>query len=135
MKRNNWRFILLGLVFLFIFIPSAEAKKKLFVSSTSSSVTVRPRLRADRRALIINFGGLGLAKSIDYFLSYQSDGVPQGVQSTLKPQGGSASRELLFGTCSKNVCRYHQNITEMRLVVTTYLKSGKKITKSFRVKP
>jgi len=115
------------------------AKKKLSLKKTpaksSSSVSISPRLRSDRKALLVNFSGLSAANSVSYTLSYNANGIPQGVGGTITPTQNTASRELLFGTCSKNVCTYHRNISEMRFVVTTQLKSGKKLTKSFRVKP
>jgi hypothetical protein len=139
MKINKRHFWLACLVFLLISASPVQAKKKLFgsvtVSKSTAGVVVRPRLRADRLALLIDFSNLNLAKSVDYLLSYESNGVDQGVAGSIKPEGSSTNRELLFGTCSKNVCRYHQNITGMKLVVTINLKSGKKIIKPFRVKP
>lgn len=117
----------------------ALAKKKLSVGGQTGAggnvFTVSPRLRGDHLALNIYFGGLNLTNSVSYTLSYTSSGIAQGVAGTIKPAGNSISRQLLFGTCSKNVCRYHQNITDMRLVVTSSMKSGKKVTKSFRIKP
>lgn len=118
------------------------AKKKLFsgtssrgVSLPTAGVVVRPRLRVDRRALVVNFSGLTRTTSVVYTLSYTAAGVGQGVSGTIKPIEDLTSRELLFGTCSKNVCTYNRNITGMKFIVTSYLKSGKKVVKSFRVKP
>lgn len=139
--KNRIAKVTLGLlVMVFLFNPPvAEAKKKLAarktVSQGVSGVIVSPRLRADRRALLVNFGNLTLANSVSYTLSYTANGIPQGVAGTITPTENTASRELLFGTCSKNVCTYHRNITGMKFGVASSLKSGKKVIKTFRVKP
>jgi len=117
------------------------AKKKIItrktqtVVSSGSRLVVKPRLRSDRRALIIDFSNLGVVTSFSYTLEYTSNGVPQGVSGTITPRGEeSIQRELLFGTCSRNVCRYHTGIKNMRLTVTSTLKSGIRVQKSFRIK-
>lgn len=96
---------------------------------------VSAKLRSDRRALIVNFKNLSQVKSLSYTLSYKAGGISQGVVGTITPKTDTAKRELLFGTCSKNVCRYHKNIKEMKLVVTAKFKSGKKLIKTFKVYP
>lgn len=86
-------------------------------------------------ALIVNFNNLQKARQVFYTLSYQSDGVDQGVAGTIDASmGNNLTRELLFGTCSSGVCRYHQNLADMKLEVTSELASGKKTLKRFRVR-
>ncbi len=53
-------------------------------------------------------------KSIEYELTYSTkDQDSQGVFSTAKPDrgassfGGNFERDITLGTCSKNVCKYH----------------------------
>lgn len=112
------------------------AKKRVRVSGGSGvSGYSSARLRSDRRAILVNFYNLRSTKQISYILTYNANGIPQGVQGSVLPSAGSTQRELLFGTCSKNVCTYHYGITEMRLVVTTTLRSGRTSTKSYRIKP
>lgn len=117
------------------------AKKKIIrrsgsgVVSTGTRLVIKPRLRSDRRALIVNFSNLGVVSSFSYELNYDSNGIPQGVAGTVTPSGeGSTQRELLFGTCSRNVCRYHTGISGMKFIVTSTLKSGLRVRKTFRVK-
>lgn len=129
---------LLSLILILLHNQSVLAKKRIIRATRtglSYGITIAPKLRSDRLALIINFAGLLRATSVSYTLSYNTNAIPQGVVGTIIPSQDTAQRELLFGTCSRNVCRYHTNLTSMRLVVTTTLKTGQKLVKSFRVKP
>ncbi|MBI3384609.1 hypothetical protein HY030_00235 [Candidatus Gottesmanbacteria bacterium] len=93
------------------------------------------KLRSDRLALLVTFLNLNDLRDVSYSLTYSGSGVDQGVQGSIAPSGqGSTSRELLFGSCSKNVCVYHQNIKNMRLVITAQTTSGKSIVKKYLVK-
>ena len=128
--------LLANLVF---FSPPVLAKKLVHRVSqpvkSASSITIKPKLRGDRLALIVNFNNLGQASSLSYELTYEANGIPQGVRGQITPSGeNSTQRELLFGTCSGNVCTYHQNIKNMKFTVTSTLKSGGKIIKPFKVK-
>lgn len=129
------------IIALFIFTQSQPvlAKKSLFKQTSpgtsGNSVIISPKLRSDRLALIVNFSNLLTAKSVSYSLTYNSQGVAQGIAGSIKPETNVSSRELLFGTCSSGVCRYHTNLTNMRFVVTIKSKSGNQFTKSYRVKP
>lgn len=126
------------------FIKTAEAKvlpqaKKSVQKSTTvakvSGIGIYPRLRADRRALIVNFTNLQNASAVSYFLTYKTSTQDEGVMGALTLGSSSnATIELLFGTCSKNVCRYHTNIKDMRLEISYTLKSGKKYLKKYRIR-
>lgn len=104
-------------------------------AQAASGLTISAKLRADRKALFVSFGNLNKVVSVVYTLMYKTDGVDQGVSGTLSAVSGSgSSRELLFGTCSSGVCRYHQNITNMKLEVVSELPSGKRTLKRFRIR-
>lgn len=140
MKARVLKVTLVFLVFLFIISSQiTQAKKRLPIGGKvvrgGVGVIISPKLRSDRLALIVGFGGLLRANSVSYTLSYNANGIPQGVAGTIRPTQDSTKRELLFGTCSAGVCRYHTNIKGMKLVVTSYLKSGKRAIKTFRIKP
>lgn len=113
---------------------SLTAKTKMVNSNKSTSVF--PKLRKDKKALIVSFGNLGFAKSVEYSLIYRTQDHEEGAGGSINMQteSGGATRELLFGTCSKTVCRYHTNISNMRLEVISQLKSGKKTLKRYRIK-
>lgn len=135
---------ILGIVIIFLFLlfanqQSLYAKKKLPSGGKATrggvGAITSPKLRSNRLALIVNFSGLLKTNSVSYTLSYNANGIPQGVMGTITPTSDTTQRELLFGTCSAGVCRYHTKITNMKFVVTSNLKSGKRAIKTFRVKP
>lgn len=118
-------------------LPQAVGKKVVSsnkTSAVSSSVTVSPRLRADRKALLVSFGGLTSATSVSYTLTYNQNGQNEGAGGSITPDSATASRELLFGTCSSGVCRYHTNIKNMKFEVVSKLKSGKVVKRRFGIR-
>lgn len=133
------------IVFFLLFVSSAVLPTPIMAkrlihqgkkpNQNLSRIIIKPKIRSDRLALIVNFNNLDQASSILYELTYEADGIPQGVRGTITPAGeNSTQRELLFGTCSRNVCTYHQNIKNMKFTATSTLKSGGKVIKPFRVK-
>lgn len=129
--------ITIGLIFIF----SGAVKAKLLPrfkgvnsSRQQSGLVISPKLRSDRKALVVTFSNLQKVNSVTYTLMYQTNGENQGVNGTLDSSSGSnVSRELLFGTCS-DVCRYHQNISNMKLEVVSLLPNGKQTLKRYRIK-
>lgn len=118
-------------------LPQAKAAQQTGVvkKASGSGIIVSPKLRSDRKALFIYFANLQNAKSVSYTLTYKTNDQEEGAGGTLTLDGSAnATRELLFGTCSKNVCRYHTNISDMRLEVSYTLTSGKKFLKRYRIK-
>lgn len=116
-------------------LPQSKSNSKTVVKkSQGSGISVAPRLRRDRQALIVYFGNLQNAQSVSYMLIYKTDGQTEGAGGSVKPSEGDATRELLFGTCSKNVCRYHPNLSSMTFEVNAQLKSGKNLLKRYRIK-
>lgn len=111
------------------------ATKSKTSKAGSSNVPVTYRFRRDRKALFVYFRNLKKAKSVSYTLAYQTDGKEEGVAGTIDPASGDqATRELLFGTCSAGVCRYHPNIKNIRFEATIELLSGKILTKRYRIR-
>lgn len=118
-------------------LPSKSAKKttKQAPKRGGSGVVVSAKLRSDRKAVNVYFANLNLAQSVSYTLSYQTDGKQEGVGGSIDPKGVySTSRELVFGTASGGVYRYHSNISGAKLEIITNLKSGKKSIKRFKIK-
>lgn len=126
-------------------LPQAAKAKKVSVSKTSSgtSIGVSPRLRADKKAVIVYFSNLKNAKSVAYQLTYkqvsssggktssQDEGAMGGINIAGK---SNTSQEILFGTCSKNVCRYHAGVNDVRLEVSYTSVNGKKYLKKYKIK-
>ncbi len=116
-------------------LPQSKAAKTKVTKQTVTGISVTPKLRKDRKALFIYFNNLQNSTNVSYTLIYKTEGREEGAGGSVrKDEGNSTSRELLFGTCSKTVCRYHTNITDMRLEVTTMLKSGKTSLKRYKIK-
>lgn len=109
-------------------LPRFRGVKKTVGSSVSA------RLRGDRKALNVSFSNLKKARNVMYILMYQTNGKDEGVSGSIDLSSDSTTRELLFGTCSSGVCRYHTSITNMKLEVTSEMTSGKKTLKRFRIR-
>ena len=117
--------------------PRGSTKTTAPVGKTSSNtrgVKAQIRFRADRRGLLINFSEFNNINSVTYVLTYTSNGVPQGVRGTVTAETATDQKELLFGTCSHGVCRYHTNITNAHLIIDSKLSSGLIIRKPYRIK-
>ena len=134
--------ITIGLVFVFSgaveakllprFQGSGNVGSKQTVSY--SGLIISPKIRSDRQALIVTFSNLQKVTNVTYTLTYQTNGEDQGVSGTLDSSSGSSvTRDLLFGTCS-DVCRYHQNISNMKLEVVSLLSNGRQTMKRYKVK-
>ncbi len=126
---------------LFLFIKEAEAKvlpqaKKgqTTMVKSSSGIIVTPRLRADRRALIVYFANLQNTKAVSYSLTYNTRTQREGAMGSVGLASPSTSQELLFGTCSKNVCTYHTGLNNAKLEVSYTTKAGKKYIKRYKIK-
>ncbi len=139
------KFILLMIIGgVFVFTGVVEAKllprftrtnKTAGQRTVSSGLVVSPKLRRDRLALIITFSNLQKVNNVTYTLMYQTNGKDEGVSGTIDSSAGtSVTRELLFGTCSAGVCRYHPNITNMKLEIISELSNGKQTLKRYKIK-
>ena len=135
--------VALVLIFSIAFsLPSQVlAKKKLTRFRQSDlperpyGVWVKPKLRSDHNALVLAFGGLDYANSLNYTLTYASDAIAQGVQGSHQPETNNFQTEFLFGTCSGTDCTYHQNITDMILEIKINLKTNKTLTQRYQINP
>lgn len=146
MRRIITALLALSLISLFLCFPSLAAKQRpprgwKSTSQTPARTYTRTRgvktsvrFRSDRRGLLINFGEFGNVVSVTYTLTYTSDGVAQGAMGTVAPESAGQQREVLFGTCSAGVCRYHTNIQNARLVIDSKLSSGLTVRKPYRIK-
>ncbi len=144
MKKYTLALLIVTSFFL-ILPPFAHAKKTVpqaraatstgKVVSASKGVTTSVKFRSDRRAVVATFSNLSVASNVTYSLSYDSKGMTQGAGGSLKGDAGdTTTRELLFGTCSSGVCRYDSGITNAKLVITTTLKTGKKVVRTYKLK-
>jgi len=146
MKKISYIFVftlVLTILSASLSASSVSAKKLLpflrkatgVTTSTSSGVTSSVKFRGDRLGIIITLGSLQAAYKVDYFLSYQTKGITQGASGSITDTSiGSATRDIIFGSCSKGVCRYDSGISNAKFVITIYLNSGRKIVRSYRLK-
>ncbi|PIS14423.1 hypothetical protein COT64_02655 [Candidatus Shapirobacteria bacterium CG09_land_8_20_14_0_10_39_12] len=131
---------LFSLLFLFGTQPVYAAKKRVWsTQSTAVTTATRPtysvKFRSDHRALNVIFNNVSTANSVTYELTYLSGDLDKGVFGSILPKEGNyATRLILFGTCSKTVCTYHKNITNMEFKITAKLKSGKTSIKKYKIK-
>lgn len=67
--------------------------------------------------------------AISYELSYNAEGVDRGVVGNVdtSKKKGEYEQEILFGTCSKNVCKYDKGVENGTL--TLKIKKGKRVLK------
>ena len=115
-------------------VPKVRQKTPTAITySASQGVGSKVRFRPDRRALLINFSGFNNILSGSYELTYTANGVPQGAGGSIII-GDTETKTLLFGTCSGGVCKYHSNIQNARLIITSITKSNQKIIKPYRIK-
>lgn len=113
------------------FVPKSTAKKVTTISSVPAVV----KFRSDRLGLLLSFSHFNGIESVNYSFIYDTNGTVQGAGGTISANNNpTAQRELLFGTCSSGTCRYHNNISNAKLTLTTKFSSGKKITKIYRIK-
>jgi len=142
MKRKIGLFTLILIIGCFFFPAKVLAAKKrtsrggtaVTSGTTSRGVQSSVKFKSNRLGLILTLSGFGNISSVSYQLTYTTNGIPEGVSGTIQPTGATETRELLFATCSKNVCRWHTNIHDARLVVTSKLKSGLTVRKPYRIK-
>lgn len=81
--------------------------------------------RTDKKAVFLKITSFpeGL-KTIEYELNYEANEGPRGVLGTINYKGEqNLKREILLGTCSKNVCRYDEGVTKVTLTIV--FKAGK----------
>lgn len=87
----------------------AELKDRPFVSLTP---------RGDGRELTLAISNIKNAEKVEYELVYLSNDISRGVVGSFDLKGEtSMERKLLLGSCSKNVCKYDENVSEGTLTL------------------
>lgn len=127
------------IILVFMLTSEVTAAKPRVAKSGGAVKTVggtfsTARLSRGTNSVVVSFINLGNVSKVSYMLSYLGSGISQGVVGSLTPTGASDSRDLYFGTCSHGVCTPHYSIKNARLVITTYLKSGGRNVKLYRIK-
>jgi hypothetical protein len=118
-------------------LPRAKTQAKVSSQTTTArrkGISSSVKIRNDRKALDLTLSNFTDIESVSYILSYDSNGVTQGVSGAITDEENTVTRDLIFGTCSDKVCRYDTNITNARLTITTTLKSGLVVIKPYKIK-
>jgi hypothetical protein len=111
------------------------AKKRVKVISQNAVSYSSAKLSRSTNSIIVNFLNLNQVTKATYELTYNANGISQGVTGSLSPSGAnSESRDLYFGTCSKGVCTPHTNITNAELLVQITKKNNAVTTKLYRIR-
>lgn len=82
--------------------------------------------RRDGNALILNLKRTASYEAISYELTYNAEGIDRGVVGNVDTsvKKGEYEQEILFGTCSKNVCKYDKGVGNGTL--TLHISKGRK---------
>lgn len=85
--------------------------------------------RRDGNALNLNLKRTASYDAIAYDLVYNAEGIDRGVSGEVNTskKKGEYDQEILFGSCSKNVCKYDKGVE--RGTLTLRIKKGNKIYK------
>ncbi len=123
----------------FLFLKSRTSTSPAPTSSPSSAfvapeeqekgieVSLTPRY--DNKAVILKIDKLPAdLTSVEYELSYEAKGgLPRGVLGKIDVTSGKENilREILLGTCSRNVCVYDEGVKTVKLTLKFNKTSGK----------
>jgi len=108
----------LGVLFAIRAIHSSKSSQSTILEPKKEApeLTRRPFFflspRSDGKALTIKVTNVPKNAKIEYEITYLTDGVTQGIIGQVIPEEGKDfyEREHIFGTCSKNVCKYDRNV-------------------------
>lgn len=85
-----------------------------------SSVVVTLEPKADKTAVVLSASNIpDGTDSLEYELSYNNEeGLPKGALGKIELDSKSeVTRDILLGTCSRNVCTYDKGVTAVKLVL------------------
>ena len=134
MKKNPAIFISLGVLILvlgggFLVIkninksaPQQEIEEGISedLPFADPSIVVDLKAKADGKEVVLSVSKIPAdTESIEYELSYLTgEGLPKGALGKITLDGKTEiEREILLGTCSKNVCTYDKGVTKVSLVL------------------
>lgn len=73
-------------------------------------------------------------KNVSYMLTYNTNGVPEGVMGNFDPNGrNQVSKNIFLGTCSANSCVKHKNIKDIKMEVVFTYKDNRTETKTYNI--
>lgn len=100
-----------------------------------ANVVVSSSVAPNKQSVSLYLANLQKTKSVQYQLSYLTNGKQEGAGGTITTKGKySLSRKLLFGTCSNKVCRYHKKLKNAVLIVVITFQDGTSTTRTFKLR-
>lgn len=100
--------------------PSANTGSIALPENQEKGVEVSLIPRSDKRAVTLKVSKISSETvSVEYELSYDTgSGLPRGVLGKVDLKGADTlSREILLGSCSKNVCVYDEGVKMISLTL------------------
>ena len=104
--------------------PVTPASEDIGISENlppvDASVVVDLTPKGGEQAVILTVSNIPTGtESLEYELSYLTgEGLPKGALGKISLDGKSEiSRDILLGTCSRNVCTYDKGVTSIKLVL------------------
>jgi hypothetical protein len=118
-----------GIILVSKFVPSNQTpveitEEDLIFDPEGPYAILFPR--RDGNAMNLNLKRTASYDKISYELAYSSEGIDRGVMGEIntKDKKGEYDQEILFGTCSKNVCKYDKDVENGTL--TLHIQKGNK---------
>lgn len=116
-------------------IATEKTKDSIKSGSKASQNSITPIYIKNRNTVRITFPQLNNVKKISYQLTYEGNGLGQGVMGSVVPKGKKTiAKDIFLGTCSSGVCRQYKNIKNIKLQTTTEYKKGKPSTNTYKIK-
>lgn len=132
MKRILILVFIIALFFTQTILSFAAPKPK---KTSGLSISASGQYIKAKNIVRVYFGNLKGVSKITYILTYQGNGVLQGIEGSISVgKKKSLSRDLYLGTCSGKVCIQHKNIKNIQLEVTAKYSNGKSSSKIYKVK-
>lgn len=98
--------------------PTPTPEQKVIETPLVDRPYVSLTPRADGRELTLEINRIKSAQTIEYELSYLSGDLSRGVIGSIELKNEEMiSRKLLLGSCSRNVCKYDENVSEGSLIL------------------
>jgi hypothetical protein len=141
MKKFLFYILLSVLTMQFIGLSGVSAAKKfirkptLVKNTSAQGIPAIVRYRSDKQGILLSLSNFNGLESISYSFTYETNGVAQGAGGNITASNNpTTQRELIFGTCSTSVCRYHYNLSNARLLLSAKYTNGRTATKTYRIK-
>ncbi len=101
-------------------LPIEEVDQNENLPPVDDSVIVELKPGEAKQAVILTVSNIPSGtESLEYELSYLTgEGLPKGALGKISLDGKSEiSRDILLGTCSRNVCTYDKGVMSVKLVL------------------